>query len=104
MSTFGRLEREGLQRRLARECPPHVRLFWQHGDYSIPDRLVCGRCFAELDRRPHQVAPAPAPDPLAVLRTFVARAQAAQQAVDDLLAAPAPPARRRSRRPRRPAR
>jgi hypothetical protein len=106
MSTLGRLERAAVQRRLARDCPPHVRLFWQRGDYSVPDRLVCGRCYAELERRPHAPEEPPTvdtgPAPLDVLRTFVARGQAAQRAVDQILAASpaAAPAITRGRRPR----
>lgn len=56
MSTMSRLERESVRRRLAQSCPPHPknRVFWQEGDFGTPDRLVCGRCWAQLARRTHQ--------------------------------------------------
>jgi hypothetical protein len=54
-TALSRLEREALQRRDARKCPPHPksRIYWQPGDYATPDRLVCGRCFATLAQRKH---------------------------------------------------
>jgi len=57
-AALSRLEREGLQRREAKNCPPHPtsRAMWLPGDYATPDRLVCGRCFAELARRAPAVA------------------------------------------------
>jgi len=52
-STLGRMERDGVQRREAKKCPPHPpnKQTWQMGDYATPDQLVCGRCFAVLARR-----------------------------------------------------
>jgi len=52
-AALSRLERRAVQRRAARECPPHPpnRQFWQQGDYATPDRLICGRCFAVLAQR-----------------------------------------------------
>ena len=57
MATMTRLERESIQRKLAKECrtgihPPN-RQFWKQGDYATPDELVCGRCYAVLARRTH---------------------------------------------------
>jgi hypothetical protein len=54
-TALSRLEREADRRREATKCPPHPkeRMFWQPGDFAIPDRLVCGRCGATLGRRRH---------------------------------------------------
>jgi len=57
MASMTRLERESVQRALAKEChggkhPPN-RQFWKPGDYATPDELVCGRCYAVLARRAH---------------------------------------------------
>lgn len=62
-TSLSRLEREAVQRRAARDCPPHPkgRTFWQPGDYATPDQLVCGRCFAVLARRKHEPPPRPRP-------------------------------------------
>jgi hypothetical protein len=58
-TALSRLERAALHAREAKKCPPHPksRAFWQAGDYSIPDRLVCGRCFATLATRKHEPKP-----------------------------------------------
>lgn len=55
MGVRDRLAREADARREAKKCPPHPpnRQLWQTGDYSIPDRLVCGRCGALLASRKH---------------------------------------------------
>jgi len=65
-SSLGRLERDAVQRREARRCAeegahPFARLFWQPGDYSTPDRFVCGRCYKTLRSRPHGAPKPPAP-------------------------------------------
>jgi hypothetical protein len=54
-TALGRLEREAVQRREAKRCPPHPksRTFWQSGDALTPDRLICGRCFVVLAQRKH---------------------------------------------------
>jgi hypothetical protein len=56
-SSMSRLERESLRRRAAKKCPPHPpsKQFWQEGDAMTLDALVCGRCFAVLARRKHEV-------------------------------------------------
>jgi hypothetical protein len=58
-TTLSRLERVALQRREARECPPHPaeRIYWQQGDAMTPDQRVCGRCYAVLGSRPHEDRP-----------------------------------------------
>jgi hypothetical protein len=55
-TTLSRLARAALQRRAARECPPHPaeRIYWQLGDAMTPDQRVCGQCFAVLARRRHE--------------------------------------------------
>jgi len=52
-TALSRFEREGIQRRAAKDCPPHPpnRQFWRQGDYATPDELICGRCFIVLARR-----------------------------------------------------
>jgi hypothetical protein len=57
-TALSRLERAGVQRRAARDCPPHppARQVWQPGDWATPDTLVCSQCWATLARRPHDVA------------------------------------------------
>lgn len=52
-TALSRLERDAVQRRAARRCPPHPKSlhFWQPGDWATPDKLVCGRCFAVLAQR-----------------------------------------------------
>lgn len=60
-TSLSRLEREGVQRRAAKRCAteghPPSRIFWAPGDYATPDRRICGRCWAELDRRKHVAGP-----------------------------------------------
>jgi len=67
LATLSRLEREGVQRREAKRCAEEgahlfARLYWQPGDYSTPDRFVCGRCFKTLRSRPHGMPAAAAPN------------------------------------------
>lgn len=54
-TALSRLERQADHARERKKCPPHPKsqLFWQQGDYSIPDRLVCGRCHLTLAQRKH---------------------------------------------------
>jgi hypothetical protein len=55
-----RLQGERLRRREARKCQsephPAAAQFWERGDWSVPDTLRCGRCFAPLAQRPHRPA------------------------------------------------
>jgi hypothetical protein len=53
---LSRMQREAIQRREAKKCPPHPpgRSYWQEGDAMTLDALVCGRCFAVLARRKHE--------------------------------------------------